>query len=136
MGIEPTSDSDCRSTVLKTAAPTRTQTPPPPNLPARVDAAGRRHHRPTGRQPVQLVSRDVPTFCTTLPSERRTPNNRTTAPSANTVGDDARPPGTVRHRDHMPDARSIRTRTAPVGERTANSAPPPATGANDGSPDA
>jgi hypothetical protein len=28
MGIEPTSDSGCRSTVLKTAAPTRTQTPP------------------------------------------------------------------------------------------------------------
>src|SRR3954447_15282394 len=34
MGIEPTSDSDCRSTVLKTAAPTRTQTPPRANLPA------------------------------------------------------------------------------------------------------
>ena len=30
MGIEPTSDSDCRSTVLKTAPPTRTDTPPPP----------------------------------------------------------------------------------------------------------
>jgi Phage integrase family len=28
MGIEPTSDSDCRSTVLKTAPPTRTSTPP------------------------------------------------------------------------------------------------------------
>jgi hypothetical protein len=35
MGIEPTSDSDCRSTVLKTAPPTRTSTPPAPNLPAR-----------------------------------------------------------------------------------------------------
>src|SRR5436309_8588883 len=33
MGIEPTSDSDCRSTVLKTAPPTRTNTPPPRNLP-------------------------------------------------------------------------------------------------------
>src|SRR4051794_19791778 len=31
-GIDPTSDSNCRSTVLKPAAPTRTQTPPPPIL--------------------------------------------------------------------------------------------------------
>src|SRR3954454_19769218 len=39
MGIEPTSDSDCRSTVLKTAPPTRTDTPPPLKLPAEATSS-------------------------------------------------------------------------------------------------
>jgi len=45
MGIEPTSDSDCRSTVLKTAPPTRTDTPPPVVLPVRVDRTVARPRR-------------------------------------------------------------------------------------------
>ena len=59
MGIEPTSDSDCRSTVLKTAAPTRTQTPPPPNLPARPRSAfGPRGLSPLGECAGQSESGD------------------------------------------------------------------------------
>src|SRR5437588_10286345 len=72
MGIEPTSDSDCRSTVLKTEPPTRTNTPP-----GEIVTTARRPASPARR-----AGRAARTLTTTVGSRYRPADGRRNHPGS------------------------------------------------------